>query len=75
MVGLLSHQILVQTIGCLLLKDCSNMVPLERDVINSSLPSTDGGRHADGDDDDSPGHQESQLPGKTPGSPGSLMGL
>ena len=39
--GLLSHQILIQTIGCLLLKDCSNMVSLERDVINSSLPSGD----------------------------------
>ena len=36
-VGLLSHQILLQTIGCLLLQGSKNMVASERDIINSSL--------------------------------------
>lgn len=65
--GLLSHQILIQTIGCLLLNNCSNMVAVERDVINSSLPADDGDEG--GVEDSSDLGVDMQLPGKNMLSP------
>ena len=63
MVGLLSHQILVQTVGCLLLRDSVNMIPSERSMIPSSPVDTPG-HISDGKADDGDMLiQDSHLPG------------
>lgn len=42
-VGLMSHQILVQTVGSLLLQGSTNTVPMEKDFITSSASLIEGG--------------------------------
>ena len=62
-VGLLSHQILVQTVGCLLLQGSSNMVPCERSMMPTS-PKDKGSQQCSFEEEESVDlMQDAPLPG------------